>query len=59
MPKKDGTGPRGQETGTGKGSGCARVGKNKRGCGRAKGRGAVQGSTKNTGNSRSGATNNP
>jgi len=59
MSKKDGTGPRRQGTGSGKGSGCARSGKNKKGCGRANGRGAGQGSAKNTGNSRRGASNNP
>ena len=59
MPKKDRAGPGRQGSGTGKGSGCARAGKNKKGCGRAKGRGAGQGSAKNTGGSRSGSSNNP
>jgi len=52
MPGKDGTGPKGQGTGAGKGSGCAGAGKNKKGCDRAKGRRAGQGSAKNAGNGR-------
>jgi len=52
MPGKDGTGPKGQGSGAEKGSGCARAGKNKKGCRRAKGRGAGQGSDKSAGNSR-------
>ena len=60
MPKKNGTGPKGQGAGAGKGSGCARAdGKNKKGCGRAKGRGAGQDSAKETGSGRRRAMNNP
>ncbi|CAB1055577.1 hypothetical protein D1BOALGB6SA_310 [Olavius sp. associated proteobacterium Delta 1] len=52
MPKKNGSGPKGQGGGAGKGSGCARARKNKKGCGRAKGRGAGQGSAKDAGSNR-------
>ena len=49
MPKKNGTGPKGQGAGAGKRSGCTGAGRNKKGCGRAKGRGAGQDSAKGTG----------
>jgi predicted Fe-Mo cluster-binding NifX family protein len=49
MPKKNGTGPKGQGAGAGKGSGCTGAGRNQKGCGRAKGRGAGQGPAKDTG----------
>ena len=49
MPKKNGTGPKGQGRGAGQGSGCTGAGRNKKGCGRAKGRGAGQGSAKDAG----------
>ncbi len=49
MPKKNGTGPKGQGRGAGKGSGCTGAGRNKKGCGRGKGRGAGQGSAKDIG----------
>jgi len=58
MPKKNGTGPRGQGGGAGQGAGCARAGKTKKGCGRAKGRGAGQGSAKDNGSSRKGSASN-
>lgn len=49
MPKKNGTGPRGQGCGAGKSSGCTGAGRSKKGCGRAKKRGAGQGSAKDSG----------
>ena len=48
MPKKNGTGPKGQSRGAGKGSGCTGAGRNKKGCARSKGRGTGQGPAKDT-----------
>ena len=48
MPKKNGTGPKGQSRGAGKGSGCTGAGRNKKGCARSQGRGAGQGPAKDT-----------
>ena len=52
MPKRDGTGPKGPGRGAGKGSGCTGAGRNKKGCGRTKGRGGGQGSAKDAGRRR-------
>jgi predicted Fe-Mo cluster-binding NifX family protein len=52
MPKRDGTGPRGQGARAGKGSGCVRAGKSKKGSGKVKGRGTGQSRAKDTGSSR-------
>ena len=49
MPKKNGTGPGGQGARAGKGSDCTGAGRNKKGCGRVKGRGTGPGAAKDTG----------
>ena len=48
MPPKKGTGTKGPGAGAGKASGCTEAGRNKKGCRRAKGRSAGQGSAPNT-----------